>query len=329
MNLYPLIQQLSDGRYHTGTELGDALTVSRTAIWKQIQKLPDLGLDYQTDKQLGYRLLQPLDLLDAEFIHREISQNFDQSQVNLAVEPVVSSTNTLLLDRVNQGRPIHLELLTAEMQQAGKGRRGRNWFSPFASSLSCSLGWNFEGSAQELQGLSLAVGVAIKAGLEGLGVEAVGLKWPNDIYLNQAKLGGILIEITGDLAGPCKLIVGFGINVHRPLDFNTESVNQPIAFLSDLGVPLPTRSQLASALYLEVLKVLSTYAQQGFEPWVNDWNRAHVWQGKQALVITPQSSVEVTLGQVNQLGELAVYDSTGQQKLLNSGEISLRVRDDT
>ncbi|WP_404416028.1 biotin--[acetyl-CoA-carboxylase] ligase [Marinospirillum sp.] len=330
MNLYPLICQLSDGQYHTGTELGESLNVSRTAIWKQIQKLPELGLRYQTEKQLGYRLETPLDLLDADFILDKLRTYFNEEEISLSVEPVVTSTNTLLLDRANSGDAIHLQLLTAEMQQAGKGRRGRNWFSPFASSISCSLGWVFEGSAQELQGLSLAIGVAIKSGLENLGIKGVGLKWPNDIYLNQAKLGGILIEITGDLAGPCKLVVGFGLNVHRPVDFKPEAVNQPVAFLSDLDArSLPVRSELVAQLYLEVLEVLSGYAAEGFAPWVDEWNQAHIWQGQKASVITPQGSEEVTLGEVNQLGELQVFDSSGEARLLNSGEISLRLKDDT
>ena len=325
MNLYPLIDQLSDGRYHTGTELGETLGISRTAIWKQIQKLPELGLQYQTEKQLGYRLEKPLDLLDADLIKQQIQTGFTQDEVTLVVEPVVTSTNTLLLERANRGEEIHLELLTAEMQNAGKGRRGRSWFSPFASSLSCSLGWSFDGSAQELQGLSLAIGVAMKVGLGRLGVKGVGLKWPNDVYLDQAKLGGILIEITGDLAGPCKLVVGFGLNVHRPSGFNPSSLNQPVAFLSDLNIPLPSRSELIAALYLEVLRVLSSYATTGFAPWVDSWNEAHVWKGCKAQLITHQDTATVTLGQVNQLGELAVVDSSGQHKWLNSGEISLRV----
>jgi BirA family biotin operon repressor/biotin-[acetyl-CoA-carboxylase] ligase len=330
MNLYPLICQLSDGEYHTGTELGDSLNISRTAIWKQIQKLPELGLHYQTEKQLGYRLDKPLDLLDADFILNKLRNNFIPGEVDLCVEPLVTSTNTLLLDRANNGDSIHLQLLTAEMQNAGKGRRGRNWFSPFASSISCSLGWVFEGSAQELEGLSLAIGVAIKTGLESLGIEGAGLKWPNDIYLNHAKLGGILIEITGDLAGPCKLVVGFGLNVHRPHDFKPEILDQPVAFLSDqVASHVAVRSQLVAVLYQKVLEVLSCYGAQGFAPWMDAWNKAHLWRGQKAFVITAQGSELVTLGEVNEHGELRVYDSLGKARLLNSGEISLRLKDDT
>ncbi|SFC47003.1 BirA family transcriptional regulator, biotin operon repressor / biotin-[acetyl-CoA-carboxylase] ligase [Marinospirillum celere] len=325
MNLYPLIKLLSDGKPHTGTELGDQLAISRTAVWKQIQKLPELGLEYTTDKQLGYCLLEPLDLLDATALAEQIKSLDSFHDAKLETLPLVGSTNTHLLDFANAGQNIHKHFVTAEMQVQGKGRRGRQWMSPFASSLSSTLGWHFDGSAQKLQGLSLAIGVALCRCLQKYGFPGTGLKWPNDVYLNGSKLGGILIEITGDLAGPCILVVGYGVNFSRPPTFDASLIDQSFTFLSDHTEKLPSRNQLVADLFIEVARVLESYAITGFQPHVEAWNQLHIWKGKKVHLISASGQEEVLLGDVNPLGELNVQAADGSWRSINSGEISLRL----
>ncbi|WP_114418063.1 biotin--[acetyl-CoA-carboxylase] ligase [Marinospirillum perlucidum] len=326
MNLYPLVKLLSDGQPHSGTELGQKLGISRTAIWKQIQKLPELGLTYRSDKQKGYSLSAPLDLLDPGYLEQALQSSEGLNGCELFFEPVITSTNTFLLDRVNSGEPIHKSLAVAEMQSSGKGRRGKSWFSPFGYSLSCSLGWQFEGSAQELQGMSLAIAVALKNALEGLGIQGIGLKWPNDLYLQDAKLIGVLIEISGDLSGPCQLVVGFGVNVYRPQQLDAECIDQPASFLSDLGSLLPSRNDLVVAMNLAVANVLTRFANDGFQPWQAAWNEAHLWDNKPGWVIAGEHKEAVTLHGVNDQGELRVTLEDGSEKHLNSGEISVRLK---
>lgn len=323
MNLYPLIKQLSDGCYHTGTSLGKSLGISRTAVWKQIQRLPELALDVDADKHFGYCLKQPLDLLDRELILSLIGPGVCDKGLKLTLEALVDSTNTSLL---NESVDKHWHFYIAEMQRMGKGRRGREWFSPFGSSISCSLAWTFQGSAQDLQGLSLAVGVAVKSALTELGFDGIGLKWPNDIYYKNAKVGGILIEIMGDLAGPCQLIIGIGLNVYRPVDFKAEQIEQPISYLSDAQPgQRKLRSEIVAKLCLHLTRLLEKYPDAGFLPWMEAWNSAHIWEGREAYVLTPKSREKVLLQGANSLGELVVIDTDGQQRALNSGEISLRL----
>lgn len=325
MNLYPLIQELSDGEYHTGTQLGEQLQVSRTAIWKQIQKLPELGIEILANRQQGYRLEQPLDLLDSKMID-QAPQFAGLTDWVFKVEPVVDSTNFQLISRVKQASDTTKQLLAAEMQTSGRGRRGRSWESPFASSISCSLACTFEGPAQELQGLSLAVGVLVEAVLADHGFADLGLKWPNDIYYQGAKLGGILIEVSGDLAGPCQLVVGVGLNIYPPANFDPQVIDQPISFLC----PAPQakasrlRSSIVAALGVRLAELLDSYAVKGFAPWQDRWNQLHIWADQDAYVVTPGKAEAVTLKQVNELGELLVIDAQGQEKRLNAGEVSLR-----
>ena len=105
---------------------------------------------------------------------------------------------------------------TAEQQTAGRGRRGREWISPFGRNLYVSTVWEFTQGAAALEGLSLAVGVAVAQALKGLGLPEVQLKWPNDIQHEGKKLGGVLLEMVGDASRQCQVVVGIGVNVAMP-----------------------------------------------------------------------------------------------------------------
>lgn len=326
MNLYPLIKLLSNGKFQTGTLLGEQLGISRTAVWKQIQQLQGLGLQILTKRSEGYCLAQPLQLLDINLIKTRLQMS--GSLLALDFLPVIDSTNLELARRLANKdlTPITLPtsaLLIAEMQTAGRGRRGRSWVSPYAASLSMSLNFKVEAGANVLQGLSLAIGVVIKNTLISHGVEGVQLKWPNDLYLKGTKLGGILIELSGDLAGPCNVVVGLGLNVFRIQQ--VLEVDQPVAYLSDAVDVAVCRSSLAVDLALAIEKLLTNYATEGFKPWQTEWNDAHVWQGKEAFILTPNQSLAVVLGGVTETGELQVTYEDGRQGVINAGEVSVRV----
>ncbi|SFX68441.1 biotin--[acetyl-CoA-carboxylase] ligase [Marinospirillum alkaliphilum] len=325
MNLYPLIKALSDGKFHSGTELGELLGVSRTAIWKQVQQLSSWGLNYSTEKNAGYALQQPLSLLDLQQINQLLKRH--ASQLQAEVVPQVDSTNTELSRRIASGQLVHGTLLLAEMQTGGRGRRGRNWQSPLGSSISLSICWQFDAGANALQGLSLAIGVAVRRVLANYGLANIGLKWPNDIYAQNAKLGGILIEVFGDFAGPCQLVIGLGLNYQRT-DLMNE-LDQPVTSLSDLNAQLPSRSQLCSDLAFAIEQVVTVFSESGFKPFKAEWNAAHIWQGQKAVIIAVNDETPVRLGGVNDLGELEVTDTDGSRRFINAGEVSVRVKRDS
>ena len=199
--LKALLSILSDGEYHSGDALGRRLGVSRTAIWKQLKKIGDLGVVLESVKGKGYRLPGGLDLLDPATINKSLTPLASEMLSTLDVFEVVDSTNVIALSRAMEGA--HGYLCTAEQQTAGKGRRGKVWASPYASSLYISAVWEFPSGAAALEGLSLAVGVAVVDALTQAGLENVQLKWPNDILCGGRKLAGILLEVAGDLSGPC------------------------------------------------------------------------------------------------------------------------------
>lgn len=199
-----LIALLADGEFHSGEHLGESLGMSRAAINKHIQTIREWGLDVFTVPGKGYSLHGAIQLLEAE---RILSLLEDK---RVSVLPVVDSTNQYLLDRIAE---LHSgDACVAEYQQAGRGRRGRQWISPFGANLYLSMFWRLEQGPAAAMGLSLVIGMVMAEVLQRLGAADVRVKWPNDLYLNDRKLAGIPVELTGKTGDAAQLVIGAGIN---------------------------------------------------------------------------------------------------------------------
>ncbi|WP_317933560.1 biotin--[acetyl-CoA-carboxylase] ligase [Halioxenophilus sp. WMMB6] len=329
-SLMAVVELLADGRVCSGEFLGARLGVSRTAVWKQLKKLEGIGLVVESIRGAGYRLQHPLDLLDADTMLAS-EPGLDDSGIDIHLLPVVDSTNTWAAQRLRDERvpPSGVVLCAAEMQLAGRGRRGRQWVSPFASNLYFSLGMQSGQGIALFEGLSLAVGAVIHRFLTELGFSGLGLKWPNDILFNGRKLAGILIEIDGDLAGNCNLVVGVGINCAMGrLDKSAyEQIDQPWVDLNTLavsqGLQLPSRSQLLAGLALRVGCLMQEFPAIGFAGFKAAWAGADCFLGRAVVVKTgAEEHVGISRG-VDQSGALQV-EIDGVIRLFSGGEVSLR-----
>ena len=261
-----LLPLLANGEFRSGQDLADAMGVSRTAVWKQVNRLAaDLGLAIESVRGKGYRIPGGIDLLDADQVKAALDARARALLTRLEILDTVDSTNAEVMRQAEQGYVPGL-VCTAEQQTAGRGRRGRQWVSPYASNLYLSLLWEFSQGAAALEGLSLAVGVAVARALRACAVPYVQLKWPNDVLYGGAKLGGILLEMTGDAAGSCQVVIGVGLNVAMPAaaagaidqawtDIKTITANQH-----------PGRNRLLAALLNELLPLVADFEQQGFSP---------------------------------------------------------------
>ena len=150
------------------------LGVSRTAIWKQLQKLESMGLQLESIKGRGYRLPQGFELLDDESIKAELESSVSQQLKDLKVHQSLESTNKEANQLIQQQTDtLNGTVILSEYQTMGRGRRGKNWVSPFAANLYLSIVWDFDQGASALQGLSLAIGVAVSRALKQLKVEGV------------------------------------------------------------------------------------------------------------------------------------------------------------
>lgn len=205
-----LLKLLKDGRFHSGEALGVALGISRSAVWKQLQHLEaELGLTIHKVRGRGYQLRAPLTLLDPA----GVAEYSPSSQWPVLVFDSLDSTNAEALRSIERGMAAPF-LVLAERQTAGRGRRGRKWVSPFAENLYYSLVLRIDGGMRQLEGLSLVVGLAVMETLRDLGIAGAGLKWPNDVLVGEKKIAGILLELVGDPADVCHVVLGVGINVN-------------------------------------------------------------------------------------------------------------------
>lgn len=325
MSEYRLLNILCDGHYHSGGELGEALGVSRTAVWKQIKKLESLGLNLESIKGRGYRIPGGLDLLSKECILGLLVPSVSEALGNFDVLATVDSTNRQAMSCAQGGAQTYL--CVAEQQTAGRGRRGRIWQSPYGRNLYFSLAWTFQGGASVLEGLSLAVGVAVVKALRIAGVEGLALKWPNDILYDNKKLAGILLEMTGDAEGPCKLVVGIGLNVSMPCA-EAEKIDQAWVNLKDISPALPSRNKVLALIINELVPLLSNYEEKGFSAYHKDFLDLDAYKGM-PVYIKQGSKVVIGLGAgVDSTGALLMDTDQGRE-VFNGGEISLRRLDDS
>lgn len=324
MSQIDLIKLLSDGEFHAGSEVGEILGVTRAAIWKQVQKLQDFGLEVESIRGKGYRLKQPLNLLDAKEIKSQM-QRSPHLLSALETHDLVSSTNDLILNIADSKEAQSGHVCLAEYQEAGRGRRGRQWVSPFASNIYLSMLWRFAGGAAALEGLSLAVGLAVVKGLKEMGVSEAHLKWPNDILVSGKKICGVLIEMTGDASGSCSVVIGIGINVQMPKEA-TAQIDQPWTDISSsLGRELVDRNEITARILDHVLELTHSFSQHGFGPLYEEWNSHDGYHGESIKLIMGDTEIYGIGRGVGPDGGIKIETPDGKVEVYKGGEISLRL----
>lgn len=323
--LQRILELVADGQFHSGQEVGEILNLSRTAVWKQLQKLEGLGISLESVKGKGYRLPGGLDLLNARRIQSQMSPHALKLLSELDIHTVIDSTNNYVMRQAISHESGYICL--AEQQTAGKGRRGRHWISPFGKNIYLSLLWNFNGVAA-LEGLSLAVGVVIAEALGQLGIAGIQLKWPNDVLWRQRKLAGILLEMTGDPAGLCQVVVGIGINVSMPQS-SAFAIDQPWVDIETIQAESGrtqkfTRNELVATLLSHLLPLLHNYADQKFIAYRERWESLNTFANQAVELHTAKSVVTGRMLGVDPSGALRLHTEEGET-LFHGGEISLRV----
>lgn len=318
-----LLRRLADGRFHSGRELSDRLGLSRTAIWNHANELKRLGLELHAVTGKGYRLTQPLELLDAELIGAHLEPVVAKQLSDLDIHDSTDSTNGQLSNAAQLGAKSGAVCL-AERQTGGRGRLGRKWVSPFGRNIYLSSLWHYEAGPAALSGLSLAVGVAAMRALEQEGLSDMGLKWPNDIFWKGKKLGGILIELMGDSLGPCSVVVGIGLNVDLPVD-SAEEIDQPWTDLREaMGHGDTSRNRLIARIINELFPILNNFDEKGLAEYHAEWSKWDSMREKSATLRVGKEMILGTAFGVNESGLLMFEDESGQRKAYASGEVSLR-----
>ncbi|PVX40508.1 BirA family biotin operon repressor/biotin-[acetyl-CoA-carboxylase] ligase [Pasteurella langaaensis DSM 22999] len=308
-----LLELLADCQPHSFEKLTALLTLNDEQLFAEIQQLQAQGV--QIDTSYGnVKIMPQTALLSAVKIQQVFAQN------KVIYRPIIHSTNQLLL--ANIGRLNKGDICITEHQTAGRGRRGRQWQSPFASLAMFSLIWQVD-AHKPLDGLSLVVGMAIYEGLRKLGAKGVMLKWPNDVLLDGRKLAGILIEIANTEEGKINLVIGVGMNVAMPKEEN--QIDQPWANLNEI-LPKIDRTLLICTLLEEIFSALNEFEQQGISAeFRQKWLERDAFWGEEVNIITEKETISGIEQGIDERGYLRLAVNNGEQWLsFNGGEVSLR-----
>jgi BirA family biotin operon repressor/biotin-[acetyl-CoA-carboxylase] ligase len=319
---YHILSSLADGRFHSGEDLAQACGISRAAVWKHIKLLREsYGLEVFSVRGKGHRLDRPLELLEQERIRGLLAAETDSRLPQLEVFQQLDSTNSYLMERARHGAPSGSVCL-AEQQTAGRGRRGRQWISPFGRNIYLSVLWRFRKGPAELSGLSLAAGLAVVHCLEEMGLEGVKLKWPNDILWDGRKLAGLLLEVAGEADGPSRVVLGLGVNIRITPEYG-KMIDQPWVDLSQIpGGEEISRNRLAARLLEQLTLALERFEQEGLQPLVAAWQRYDLYQGKKVSLRVGDRLVEGIHRGID--GDGALLLEQGEDLLsFHGGEVSL------
>lgn len=315
-----LLRILSDGKFHSGVDIGRKLGLTRAAIWKRMQNLQArMGQRVESVPGKGYRLAQPMDLFDSNRM-----QEFVGAGCNLQLLESIDSTNEYAKRLVREGSAVRL--VVAEEQTGGRGRRGRAWQSPYGCNLYLSLIWPITEGMRQLEGLSLAVGLAVLRTIEAAGVSNAGLKWPNDVLVGKQKIAGILLELMGDLADRSYVVIGVGININ--MADQVDVIDQPWTSVSQQLGGVVCRHEIFERLYMNLQNVLTAQLDSGFQALRAEWEARHLWQGRNVCLSSATSTISGEVVGINERGELGLETADGLQYFAG-GELSLRLSDDS
>ena len=328
-----IINILADALFHSGTELAEEIGISRSAVCKQLKQLNDLGIEFCAISGKGYCFENPLELLSESSITKYLTPTSSSLINDLEIHDCINSTNSYLVDKVRNGlsqaeKPYNKSkkgvVCLAEYQTAGRGRRGRDWISPFGSNIYLSVLWNFQNGPAAISGLSLAVGVAVIRALKECGIDDVGLKWPNDVYWQEKKLAGILIEVLGETSGPCTAVIGLGLNIYLPQK-QAKLIAQDWVDLSQiLQTPSKIRNRLCAVILNHLMPTLAVFENDTLESYLDDWRRYDCMKGKHVKIYRGQQVFTGVVEGINNHGLLLLTDEKGELQTFASGEVSFR-----
>ncbi|XOV79508.1 MAG: bifunctional biotin--[acetyl-CoA-carboxylase] ligase/biotin operon repressor BirA [Aestuariibacter sp.] len=315
-----IVKLLSANEFLSGEELGDELGMSRAAISKHVKGLQQVGLDIFSVPGRGYKLASGIDIL----CYDKISSMLGSHAGGLDVCNIVSSTNDIVKEDIRLKSNGHVCI--AEAQTDGRGRRGRQWYSPFGANIYMSMVWHFENGFQAMSGLSLAIGVALCEALDDLGITGAQVKWPNDLLIANKKVAGVLIETEGYSDGSCSAIVGCGINFKMADDIAT--IDQPWTDLTSHANEQVDRNLVVAKIVEKLRRTLGCFERDGFGQFKALWEAKHAFANKTVCLTSGMNKFVGVAKGVDHSGALIIecINDAGTPELqhFHGGEVSVR-----
>ncbi len=309
--------------------LAEAAGVTRSAVWKAIEGLRELGVEIEAVTHRGYRLAHPAVALDAAAIRAALPAPALALLQQLDVAWSVGSTNAELLARPPP-RAGRVAVLLAEHQDAGRGRRGRSWLAPVGGSLCAVAGHQLisrpcRASCRPCRSRSVSAR-CVRSSRSGR--RSLRLKWPNDLLVRGRKAGGILIELRAEAQGPGHVVIGAGFNLRlpAPLAERIAATGTQPADLASAGLDVADRNRIAGALVGAMVIGLDAFVREGFAPFAAEWAAADALRDQPVRILGAVADDErdgVARG-IDAQGNLLVDRADGQREVVNSGEVSVR-----
>lgn len=315
-----LLAALASGHFVSGEQLARDSGVSRAAVWKQVRRLQGRGIPIDAVRGRGYRLHGGTPLLSVEGITAQLNLPVRTRLSRLEVLLEVDSTNTYLLDSAS---PAGCGACIAEWQTAGRGRRGRAWHAPFGSSLCFSLAYPFVQLPPGFGGLGLVAGIAVAEALHAEGYGGVALKWPNDLMVGPAKLGGLLVESRGEAGGTMRVVVGVGINWRLASGALNGQVDGEWTDLASLPAALSSRDSLIAHCLNALVMALDEFSHGGLAAFRERWAGLDTLSGKEVEVHSANERVRGRAEGIDDEGALRVRVGDSVRRF-TSGEVSVR-----
>lgn len=309
------------GKYVSGEEVSKLLNVSRTAIWKHMQALREEGYKIDSHPRLGYCLKTIPDLLLPNEVCPQLTTGFIGHSLHYYTS--ISSTNNEAKRLADKGCPEGTVVLTEE-QKAGRGRLARNWFSPFAKGIWCSVVLRPSFPPQEAPKCTLLAAVAIARAIRKAGVHC-GIKWPNDILYQGRKLVGILTEMNAEMDAINYVVIGMGINVNTTSDEFPAELRGVAASLASIRGQAVSRLDLLISLLRELESLYVAACREGFAPILSEWRTLSVTLGQPVDVFGINRTFSGVALDIDEEGALLVQTEAGLEKVI-AGDVSVRAK---
>ncbi|NKB46797.1 MAG: biotin--[acetyl-CoA-carboxylase] ligase [Legionellales bacterium] len=318
-----LVALLNDGQFHSGNALGEALSISRTAVWKHLNFLQTQGIDLHVDKHRGYRLAHPpFVLLNVDRILQHIS-SVTMKADQIALFTQLPSTADYIKQLSSHDRSLP-SICLAEQQTQGRGRSGKLWHSPFGQNIYFSSVWRIDQDVSQLAGLSLAIGIALIRLLHRHQLNDVLLKWPNDLYWHDHKLSGVLIEVAAQANHQCHLFISFGLNVNMPIAIDTLQTHRWTSMHHITGQHYDRNVLIAHAID-QLADAIHQFSAQGLTAFSTELKHYDYLYNKPiCLSSSTTSSLQGIAKGIDEQGYLLLQtDPTQPIQRLNAGEVSV------
>lgn len=307
------------GDYVSGQELCERFGVSRTAIWKIIRGLRAEGYQIEAVPNRGYRLTGTEEVYSAEEIESRIQTKWAGRRLSFYEQ--TGSTNARAKVEAENGAP-HGTLVVADMQTAGRGRRGRSWDSPAGSNVYFTIILKPDFAPEKASMLTLVMAHAAACAIQKETGLACGIKWPNDIVINGRKVCGILTELSAERGYIHYVVIGAGVNVLRQ-EFPEEIADKAACLEAECGRKV-SRSALLARIMSFFEEDYESFAAAGdLSPLLESYNRMLVNLDREVCVLDPKGEFTGTARGINPAGELLVETGEGIVQVF-AGEVSVR-----